>query len=351
MSTSESNSTQKAQTLYEEGTRALSLKDYETSVDKLGKACQLLDSAHGELAPASGDAYFAYGRALLQSAIQQNTVLGESGQDNKVDVVPPTAQEENAAIKSGKFHFEDDEVPEGDNDDEDEEGEENRQDDDFETAWDILDIARVIYEKSKDKETRLKLSDVHLCLGDVSIETEKFDSALPDYQKALDIKKEYLAEDDRQLAEAHYKYALALEFSTTEADKAGSQIKAAVDVFKKRITTLEEKEQGKGKGKASAANAGDATIDNKEIREIEGLIQDLEEKLEELTNRQKTEKEAEALLKSFLGAPSANNNGGQQAAAASLENVTVNDLSTMIKRKKRANEDEKADESDRKHKR
>ena len=103
---------------------------------------------------------------------------------------------------------------------------------------------------------------------------EKFDGALPDYQKALEIKKECLQEDDRQLAEAHYKYALALEFSTNDADKAGSQIKAAIDVFKKRIDSLEQQDQGKGKGKATE------TSDNKEVNEIKELIQDLEEKVQ-----------------------------------------------------------------------
>lgn len=64
-------------------------------------------------------------------------------------------------------------------DDEEEEEEEEEEggeptEDDFETAWDILDVARVIFEKSEDKDTQLKLADVHLCLGDVSLETGKF---------------------------------------------------------------------------------------------------------------------------------------------------------------------------------
>ena len=42
MSTSETDSKQKAQALYKEGTTALSFNDYETSVEKLGEACQLL---------------------------------------------------------------------------------------------------------------------------------------------------------------------------------------------------------------------------------------------------------------------------------------------------------------------
>ena len=41
MSVTETDSNQKAKTLYDEGIRALSLDDYENSVEKLGEACQL----------------------------------------------------------------------------------------------------------------------------------------------------------------------------------------------------------------------------------------------------------------------------------------------------------------------
>jgi hypothetical protein len=66
-------------------------------------------------------------------------------------------------------------VEDDEEDSDDEEGEGNgNADEDFETAWDILDVARVIFEKSDDKNTKLKLADVHLCLGDVSLETGEF---------------------------------------------------------------------------------------------------------------------------------------------------------------------------------
>lgn len=62
-------------------------------------------------------------------------------------------------------------VEEESDEEEEEEGEGGNADEDFETAWDILDVARVIFEKGEDKDTKLKLADVHLCLGDVSLET------------------------------------------------------------------------------------------------------------------------------------------------------------------------------------
>lgn len=54
---------------------------------------------------------------------------------------------------------------------EDEDGEEPE--DDFNAAWEVLDLARAIYEKQKDEdeEVMLKLADTYITLGDISLET------------------------------------------------------------------------------------------------------------------------------------------------------------------------------------
>jgi hypothetical protein len=45
--------------------------------------------------------------------------------------------------------------------------------DDFNAAWEVLDLARAIYEKQMDgdDEMRLKAADTLIMLGDVSLET------------------------------------------------------------------------------------------------------------------------------------------------------------------------------------
>ena len=63
---------------------------------------------------------------------------------------------------------------------EEEEAADNREDDneeepedDFNAAWEVLEVARAIYEKQQDEsdEVKLKLADVYIALGDVSLET------------------------------------------------------------------------------------------------------------------------------------------------------------------------------------
>lgn len=103
---------------------------------------------------------------------------------------------------------------------------------------------------------------------------------MTDYEKAIQIKQSVLEEDNRELAEAHYKYALALEFSTEKADQALPELQKAVAVLKKRIEALEAGE-GKGKGK-EAATSDNSDLSEKaqeEIKEIKEIIPDMELKV------------------------------------------------------------------------
>lgn len=61
---------------------------------------------------------------------------------------------------------------EEDGDEEDEDGE---PEDDFNAAWEVLDIARTMYEKrvedGGDEAVQLKLAETYVALGDISLET------------------------------------------------------------------------------------------------------------------------------------------------------------------------------------
>lgn len=67
-----------------------------------------------------------------------------------------------------------DAAPEEDEDDDEEEPE-----DDFNAAWEIFELARSLYAKQAETdstlETKLKLADTYIALGDVSLETGKLD--------------------------------------------------------------------------------------------------------------------------------------------------------------------------------
>ena len=161
----------------------------------------------GEDSPEIADLYLSYGKALLENAIAQSSVLGKNqpegdGDEAEGSSEPPTiftcpAQcvsdvnlaADSEANKLGAFlSFSGDAVDEAvdmfaeaEKAAEEEEGEEDPEaepEDDFNAAWEVLDLARAIFEKQKDEndEAKLKLADTYMCLGDVSLETGSFTS-------------------------------------------------------------------------------------------------------------------------------------------------------------------------------
>ncbi|KAI9287403.1 hypothetical protein BC943DRAFT_319709 [Umbelopsis sp. AD052] len=337
--------TQEILAIIHEGSRAFSLHDYETATDKLGQACELLDNQFGELAPQCADAYFMYGKALLQNAIQQNSVLGNAAAEDSAAAEDTETQD--VAVSNPRFHFEgepdlreveaEDDHEADDEEGQDEQEEEGGESDMFNDAWDVLDIARVIYEKDSNQEARLKLADVYSCLGDVSLETEKFDQAIPDFRSALSIKQTILDEDNRELAELHYKLALALEYSTSEQPQAIEETQNAVKVLRNRLSTLKEKQlaesgdvKGKGKESSVIVDSGRTSDIQKEIDEIQELIPDMEVKIEELRNPKQLEAQVD-MLKEMLGLK------GSTGLPAVPIPTNVNDLSSLVKKRKADN--------------
>lgn len=266
---------------------------------------------------------------MLQFAIQQNAVLGQSAQANATAVEEEQKGTKEVEVSSSNPLIQMESMPEfkdendTEEDEEEEEGEEGEgePEEDFEAAWDILDAARIIFEKNDDKETQLKLADVHLCLADVSLETEKFDASLADYEKAIEIKEKYLEDHNRELAEAYYKFALALEFSSEKSDRAAPYLQKSSDVLKKRLETLKKLKDAESTEEVK-----------KEIKEIEELLPDMKLKIEELSTKQTTEKETADMLKQLLGLSKIEGGNTNQ----SLDNVSVNDLSSFVKRKSKA---------------
>jgi HAT1-interacting factor 1 len=73
------------------------------------------------------------------------------------------------------IEVEEDEGGQGDEDEDEEEEGDGEPEDDFNAAWEVLDLARAIYDKQVaddgEDEVKLKLADTYIALGDVSLET------------------------------------------------------------------------------------------------------------------------------------------------------------------------------------
>jgi len=71
------------------GKRDLLLQDPNSAVEHLSEACEMLGKLYGETAPETGDAYFYYGKALLELGRLEAGVI-----DNVLDGVPDESEDE-----------------------------------------------------------------------------------------------------------------------------------------------------------------------------------------------------------------------------------------------------------------
>jgi nuclear autoantigenic sperm protein len=69
---------EKAQKTFQSGKKNLFLNKYDESVNNIGDACKIYSAKFGEFDPQCAEVYFFYGRALLELARVENTVLGNA---------------------------------------------------------------------------------------------------------------------------------------------------------------------------------------------------------------------------------------------------------------------------------
>ena len=249
--------------------------------------------------------YVAYGRVLLQIGMESKDTLLNAGAMPE-EVVEGLAastmgggEKRRKVVDLDRVTFEGDEAEEAEQEEgaeqegedqeaeSEEEGDSPNEDealaagDELELAWEVLDLARLIYadSASTDGQAKVSLSDVYCDLGDVSMETESFEQAADDFAKAIEIKKELGDDHERALASAYFKHAMALEYAGRMAEAAGSLAKART-VLKARLDRLVEASDDKGKEKACANAVG-----GNEIDELQQLLPEVDAKLEDVNSQ------------------------------------------------------------------
>ncbi|XP_064003732.1 nuclear autoantigenic sperm protein isoform X2 [Pogoniulus pusillus] len=160
----------------------------------------------------------------------------------------------------------------------------------LELAWDMLELAKVIYKRQETKEAQLHAAQAHLKLGEVSIESENYTQAIEEFQACLALQQKYLEAHDRLLAESHYQLALAYHYNS-QFDEAVVQFGKSVEVIDKRMAMLTER--------IKKAESG-SPEDEKEIEELKGLLPEIKEKIEDSKESQKSARVAELALKATL---------------------------------------------------
>jgi tetratricopeptide (TPR) repeat protein len=164
---------------------------------------------------------------------------------------------------------------EGEEDEEDEEGEEQEgegqeaaeeepKENDLELAWQVLEIARVLYA-SQGESKNLELSDVHFSLGTLAWEDEKPEEARAEFDKALKLAQD--AKERRAQAQ------VLLMISTTQEGKGETE--QAVETLEQAKKLLTDEIT---KIRATQPRAPAIDILQGTIKEIEDRVFSLKEK-------------------------------------------------------------------------
>jgi len=371
------------------GKRDLLVQDPNSSVENLAEACELLGKVYGETAKECGEAYFYYGKALLELArmeagVIDNVLDGDESEENSEEDEEEEAEdgeeakeneaEESAEDGEGAGPSKEGESEEAENvkdnesigsneagtsevkDNTDQNAIEKEEEEDpsnLQLSWEMLELAKGIYTKHADSleaksevrmELESKLSETYQTLGEVSIENENYPQAVEDLTMCLRRRQDLMPEDSRVIAETHYQLGVALGFNA-QFDEAVNALSDAIAVLEKRIGLLKE-----NKASVEPAKAKDAFYSSeKEIKEIEGLIPEIKEKIADTKDmQQETIKKIgdRRLVEDMMAQAAA------KASSESANNIEVSSSSSSQKTtnilavKKRKTEDEPATNGD-----
>ncbi|KAK4148048.1 NASP-related protein sim3 [Dichotomopilus funicola] len=393
-------------------------KEYEQASELYAQAAEMQAEMNGEMSPDNAEILFLYGRALFKVGQSKSDVLGGKAPEAKKPKAKPkptkvagaanggasTAESSGAVaeaerkvddavgdvVAKGAAEKEEEEAPkteqkmalfqfqgdenfadsdeEEEEEEEEDEGEDDEEDDDLAVAFEVLDLARLLFNKrlevvqaedgaqeGKGKEVaeagsdsaatkhiKERLADTHDLLAEISLENERYPNAITDSRASLKYKEELYPFESEIIAEAHFKLSLALEFASvtkssddnaesnasgadqvdqTLRDEAASALEAAINSTKLKL-------QNKEVELATLHNPDDNTATRRQIADVKEVLADMEQRLVEL-------RRPPVDLNAALGIAPA-----PQPEVSEEVKKNATDLSGLVRKKKRKAEEE-----------
>jgi len=286
--------------LLNEGKRDLLVSAIPDAVTNFSKCCEMLVTLKGEMGVECAEAYFYYGKALLELSRVESGVLGNAldGVNMDAETSPtkgvvvedaeglPTEKkaeiEEKVADALADNFDKHEMLAKAHNADNTEETEEDTGEDKMETdvekteepgnleqAWQMFDLAKVIYGKAKNE---VKECESLILLGEVSLENSNFKQAVEDLMTCLAKRLKALPADSRSIAETHYQLGVAQAHCEDFAN-AEKSLKAAIAVLDTRVVNLKKMEVSENI--------------KKELAELTVLCNDIKERMNDHKDMQK----------------------------------------------------------------
>ncbi|XP_073707990.1 nuclear autoantigenic sperm protein isoform X1 [Garra rufa] len=349
---------EEAKKLIGTGNRHLVMGDVVSAVSVFQEACAMLAEKYGDTADECGEAFFLCGKALLELARMENTVLG-----NALEGVPEESSEEGEKQNDSKIesadNLDDDDDDEEDDDDEDADGEakdKESEDDEvgnLQLAWEMLEVAKVIYKRKGGEEDQLMAAQIYLKLGEVGAESGNYSQALEDFKECLTLQLKHLPSHSRLLAETHYQLGTTYNY-TSQYSEAIEHFSNSIKVIESRLAMLQEVID-KAEGEEAAKE------EKKELEELKQLLPEIAEKIEDAKESQRTGGAAsEAIHQTLAGASTSSafpaENGSPSSSTASQIPVrpadgassskSASDISHLVRKKRKPDEESPKKDSD-----
>ncbi|XP_037553945.1 nuclear autoantigenic sperm protein isoform X2 [Nematolebias whitei] len=215
-----------------------------------------------------------------------------------------------------------------DDDDDEEEGEKNAQDNEeddvgnLQLAWEMLEVAKVIFTRKESKEEQLMAAQAYLKLGEVGAESGNYPQALDDFQECLSLQLKHLPPHSRLLAETHYHVATTLCYMD-QYNQAIQHYNSSIKVIETRLAMLQEI--------IDAAKDAAAAEEKNEMEELKLLLPEIREKVEDAKESQRTASAASQAIQQTLGTASTSSaflceNGGPSSSSSSTAFATTSQI-------------------------
>ncbi|XP_034387443.1 nuclear autoantigenic sperm protein isoform X1 [Cyclopterus lumpus] len=344
---------EEAKKLIGTGNRHLVMGDVVAAVSVFQDACSMLAAKYGDTAEECGEAFFLCGKSLLELARMENSVLG-----NALEGVPEESEEEEQPNSSNieSANNLDDDDDDDDEDDDNEDGEKNGQDKEedevgnLQLAWEMLEVAKVIYKRKEGKDDQLMAAQAYLKLGEVSAESGNYPQALEDFQECLALQLKHLPPHSRLLAETHYHVATTLCYMD-QYSQAIQHYNSSIKVIETRLAMLQD--------------AIGAAEEQNEMEELKQLLPDIREKVEDAKESQRTASAASQAIQQTLGGASTSSasaflceNGGPSSSFATASQIpvkscdsastvkAVSNISHLVRKKRKPEEESPVKDTD-----
>uniref|UniRef100_A0A1B6MEU3 Tetratricopeptide SHNi-TPR domain-containing protein n=1 Tax=Graphocephala atropunctata TaxID=36148 RepID=A0A1B6MEU3_9HEMI len=341
--------------LLAQGKRHLFIKDYANAVATLGDACAKLSEMFGDLADECADAYFSYGRALLELAREESNVLGtEPEKENSEE--EGEEEGENKPSEDGEDEAEGEQKEEEENDEKEEKekeespadetidttknletgeeaaDEEKEEDvDNLQLSWEVFELAKKIYER---QNSDAKLAETYLYLGEVALESENYNNAIEDMKKCVDIQGKILPPYHRDIAETHFQLGVAHSLCN-EFDEAITNFKISSDILETRIGKLEKDGPPEEETKKNPFYSVE-----KEVAEIKALLPEIKAKIADMEDfKQETIK---GVMETLKEKPQSSDGAGPSSAPPVANGSTpkpATDISHLVRKKRKPEEE------------